>query len=230
MTTVFATLGFTPEKLLAAVAALPNVEKVVVYTAFSGKAKAKAERALKEVIGTLRKMGIESETEILRSPWDFLAALETLLRDLADQPKGEAVLNLTGGPKTMTVAAAMASVLLGVPLVYFPEEEEGVRAEAVHLPVLKLPYSQLLTGGQKRVLAEIERRGGSAKSAEISKALGIAPPSLDYHLGKLSGAGVLQVSTWKNDRRHRILEITPSGRLVTLANKYAEKLKKAPKE
>lgn len=220
MTTVFATLGFTPEKLLVAVASLPDVERVQIYTAFSRKGKERAERALREVVGTLRKLGVETETVILSSPWDFLSLFERMLGDLSKHSEKDAVFNLTGGPKTMTVAATMASVLIGIPLVYFPEEEE-VRSGAVHLPVLQLPYSSLLTRGQRRVLAEIESRGGRVRSADLSRALRITPPSLEYHLTRLSGAGILEVRPHEDDRRHRLVELTPSGRLILLADRHS---------
>ncbi len=230
MTTVFATLGFTPEKLLAAVASIPDVKRVVVYTAFSREGKERAENAIDEVLRTLRMLGIEAITEILRSPWDFLSIFETMLTDLTKHSGNDIVFNLTGGPKTMTVAATMASVLIGIPLVYFPEEEEKVRLEAIDLPVLKLPYSSLLTQGQRRVLAELVDEGGRAMSAKISRALNITPPSLEYHLKNLLEAGIIEVTPFKEDRRHRIVEMTPSGRLIMLADEYMKGQDESPKE
>lgn len=219
MTVVFATLGFTPEKLLAALASVPEVKKVIIYTAYSPEGKARAEKALKDVIKVLRQLGVEHGSVVLRSPWDFLPILERMLKDLSELSEGDAVFNLTGGPKTMTVAATMASVLLGIPLVYFPEEE-NVGKDVIHLPVLRLAYSGLLTNGQRRVLNEIEKRGGRARSADVHQALGISPPTLEYHLTKLGRAGVVRVTTMEEDKRHRLIEITPSGKLILLSDRY----------
>ncbi|MFQ5905547.1 MAG: DUF6293 family protein [bacterium] len=221
MTIVCATLGFTPEKLLAAIRPAPNVEKVMLFTAYSPEGKEKAERAEKEVRVVLRQLGIECQSIVLKSPWDFLEIFESMLKSLADLASHNLVFNLTGGPKSMTVAATMASVLLGIPLLYFPEENERVKQEAIHLPVLKLAYSSFLTESQRRVLREIQRRGGTAKGADVYAALRIRPATLDYHFKKLKKLGVIDVKPMEQDRRHRVVTITDAGRLLLMAEKYS---------
>ncbi len=221
MTTIYATLGFTPEKLLAAVASVPNVERVVFYTAHSPDTRQKSEHAAKEVEKVLRQLGVESKSVVLRSPWNFLEILRALLEDLGSRPVRDAVFNLTGGPKTMTVAATIVSILLGVPLVYFPEKEE-IGRDPIRLPVLKLAYSSLLTDRQRVVLREISKRGGSVRNADLHRALRITPPSLEHHVRKLEELGMVHVSMMKEDRRHRIVEITEAGQLLLVAEEFVE--------
>ncbi len=53
-------------------------------------------------------------------------------------------------------------------------------------------------------------------------AFGLTPPSLEYHLTRLSKAGIVEVTPFEEDRRHRLVELTPSGRMILLANQYSE--------
>ncbi len=222
MTVVFATLGFTPEKLLVAVASVPRVEKVIFYTAHSHDTRKRSERAARDVMMALRQLGIECRPVVLRSPWNFLDILEVVLEDLAKHSDGDAIFNLTGGPKTMTVAATMASILIGIPLLYFPEKEE-MKADPIHMPVLKLAYSRLLTSKQRGILEEIERRGGSVTGAVLHKALGITPATLQHYLVKLEKLGGISVAPLEEDRRHRVIKITQSGKLLLLAEHYVKR-------
>ncbi len=219
MTVVFATLGFTPQKLLAALPSVSDVRKVIFYTSHSPAGRDKSEKAEQEVVKVLNQLGIDYRSVVLDSPWNFIEIFRSMLKDLS-RVSDNIVFNLTGGPKTMTVAATMASILLGIPLVYFPEEEE-VRLQAIHLPVLNLAYTSLLTDGQRRVLREVEKRGGQARSADIHRTLGISSPTLEYHVKRLEKLGVIRVEPMEEDRRHRLIEITQSGELILLSERYA---------
>ncbi len=85
----------------------------------------------------------------------------------------------------------------------------------------KLPILEPLDEGERRVLAEIESGGRRAKSADISRALGIIPPSLECRLTRLPGAGIIEVRPFEENRRHRLVQLTSSGRLILLADRHS---------
>ena len=86
-------------------------------------------------------------------------------------------------------------------------------------PRLKRAYSSLLPDGQRRVLTEVERHGGEARSADVHRRFGV--PLLEYHLRRLQELGVVRAYPTREDPKHRTMEITPSGQMILLAEDYS---------
>ena len=160
MTVLMGTLGFSPEKFLGALPAVGgSLERVIIYLGHQeGKEeRRRSSRALTEVTRSLQSMGIPNEYREFSSPWDFDDILGTLMSDIRGIGPDKVLFNLTGGPKTMTVAATMVSLLMGVRVIYVPEELDG-RGEAVELPLFRIPYSRVLTERQMQILRTIQER------------------------------------------------------------------------
>jgi DNA-binding MarR family transcriptional regulator len=62
------------------------------------------------------------------------------------------------------------------------------------------------------VLWSVERRGGAARPAEIIEDLLFEPSALSHMLRRIEAAGLLKASIAKEDRRGRVLHITPEGK------------------
>ncbi len=217
MVVLFGTLGFHPEKFLSAVPGVgQSVERVVVYAAAQTEpeARRRTESALGAVLETLRQMGVPSEFRELRGPWAYGDILRTLLRDLQDHRPEDMVFNLTGGPKTMTVAASMACLLLGIRVVYVPEELEGP-GRPVELPLLRIRYSQVLTPVQQRILRVI-RDATPPTLTDLARRLRRREATVSYHVENLEGLGAIRVEP-AQDRRAARPVLTEAGEIMLLA-------------
>ena len=62
------------------------------------------------------------------------------------------------------------------------------------------------------VLWSIEKRGGVARPAEIIEDLLFEPSALSHMLKRIEAAGLLQIRMVEEDRRGRVLHITPEGK------------------
>jgi len=216
MTVLFSTLGFHPEKLLGAVPNVPDyLERVVVYTASENEETRRLSMAaLRTVEDALRQMEIQVEHREFDSPWDLSGMLEKLIRDLLKENIDEIVFNLTGGPKTMTVAVTLACLFLGVRAIYVPEKTGNKRA--IELPLFRIPYSNVLTRGQLRVLRAIEEFRPESLD-ELAKRLRLKNPTITFHIQKLEQLGAVVLKQDAHDRLGRIPNLTEAGRIMLIA-------------
>lgn len=224
MTILFSTLGFHPEKLLGAV---PNIsdylERVVVYTASENEeARRISLAALKNVEDALRQMEVQMEHREFSSPWDLCGMLETLIRDLLKEKTDEIIFNLTGGPKTMTVAVTLACLFLGVKAIYIPEKSGDNRA--LELPLFRIPYSNVLTGGQLRVLRAIEEFRPESLD-ELAKRLRLKNATITFHIQKLEQLGAVVLKQNPLDRTIRVPQLTEAGRIMLIAESLLSRKK-----
>jgi len=213
MTVLLGTLGFTPKKFLGVLKSLPDIERAIVYTAATGRARdrERVDQAWREVERTLKSLDIPAERVILEDPFDFAAFLERFLKDVKAIGPSNAVLNLTGGTKPMAVAATVACLVLGVRAVYVPEEQE--RAKAIDLPIFRIRYSSVLTPKEHRVLETI-RDEEPANLTALAGRLKILPSTLSGHLRKLETLGAVQLTPVLGEGQARRPELTEAGELL----------------
>ncbi len=218
MVTLYGTLGFHPEKLLGAIPSVQGyLEGVVVYTATEkGEALKRSKRALEAVRKTLEPMGVGMEHRTFGSPWDFSHIVERLMADLDEERTNQVIFNLTGGPKTMTVAATMTCLFLGIKAIYVPEEEGN--QEAIELPLFRIPYSSILSPVQHKVLSAIdENEPGSLQ--ELSRILRRSNATLTFHAKKLETMGAIELMENPQDRGVRVPRLTSAGRIILNAER-----------
>ncbi len=218
MVVLFGTLGFHPEKLLSAIPGLDvPIDYVVIYSAAQAKTKerALARVALKQVTDTLEAMGMSYEHREFTSPWSFSDMFRVLLRDLQSHRPEEVVFNLTGGPKTMTVAATMACLMCGVRVIYVPEELAAPGAP-VELPLLRIRYSQVLTPSQQRVLRAIHETS-PATLDELARYLRLKNATVSYHMERLEKMGAVTLHLEEGKRSSKRPRLTTAGEIMLLA-------------
>jgi CRISPR locus-related DNA-binding protein len=216
MTVLFGTLGFHAKKLLGAIPGTPgHLERVVVYTAWETEEARKRSTAALETVGrTLDTMGIEMEHREFGSPWNLCDMLEVLIHDLSREKTSDVIFNLTGGPKTMTVAVTLACLFMGVRAIYVPEEEED--RGPMELPLFRIPYSSVLTEGQIKVLRAVEElRPNSLQT--LAMRLRLKGPTITFHVQNLERMGALILETDPRDRTLRIPRLTDAGRIMLTA-------------
>ncbi len=212
MTVLIGTLGFTPAKFLGAIKTIPNITRVVFYTAHTGEAedRIRSEKAVSEVKRALANFGIAHEHVKLDNPFDFGAFLTRFLDDIRKAGSEDKIFNLTGGTKPMAIAATIACMMLGVPAYYVPEEHE--LAPGIELPIFRIRYSTVLTPKAYKVLEAIhDIRPPSLGS--LADQLGIEQSTLSGHLRKLEEIGAIRLVSVSGRGQLRRPELTQAGTL-----------------
>ncbi len=219
---MFGTLGWHPSKFLDAIPRSgETIERVVVYTGSTGEEeRRKSRRALRVVTETLEAVHLPFDHRDFTDPWDFTGILRTLLSDLREESSEEALFNLTGGPKTMTVAATVACLLLGVRVLYVPEEQEG-GGVPVELPLFRVRYSDILTEKQQEVLRVIREESPESLD-ELAVALRRANTTVTFHVQRLQALGALTLVPHPENRLIRTPKLTPAGEIMMMAEETLE--------
>jgi DNA-binding transcriptional ArsR family regulator len=220
MTVLLGTLGFTPAKFLGVIKTIPDITRVVFYTAHTDQAKdrARSEKAVAEVDRALTNFGITHEHVKLSDPFDFGAFLTRFLEDIKKAGPGKKVFNLTGGTKPMAIAATLACIMLGVPAYYVPEEHE--LAPGIELPIFRIRYSTVLTPKAYRVLEAIHGREPDSLG-DLADRLGIEQSTLSGHLRKLEECAAIRLVAVPGKGQLRRPELTEAGSLLLAAERLA---------
>ncbi len=216
MTVLYGTLGFHPRKFLRA---LPEVEepinRVVIYTGYaSEESKKRSLEALGRVRTAIESIGISFDHREFQNPWDFYEILERLMIDLKEEDDN-ILLNLTGGPKTMTVAAALVSLFLGIRVIYVPEQDNG-KVEPFELPLFRIPYSRVLTDKQLKVLKAVMKQKPNSLD-ELAKILRLKNATITFHIRRLENLGAIELEDDPDNRKLRVPQVTTAGKIMLLA-------------
>jgi len=223
MVVLYGTLGFSPEKFLGAIPAVGGkIERAVVYTAAEQVAHVKkSEAAFRKVRGALKAIVISCEHRRFSSPWNFDEIARTLIQDLSREDPRNVVFNLTGGPKTMTVAATIACLVHGVRVLYVPEESGSIGAPFT-LPLLRIRYSDFLTETQTKLLNEV-RKHEPRSLAELASILGRSNATITFHAQKLEEIGALTFLSDPGNRLIRSPRLTTAGEIMLMAEQVLAK-------
>ncbi len=213
-------MGFTPAKFLGAIKTIPNITRVVFYTAHTDQAadRARSEKTVAEVTRALTNFGIAHEHVKLPNPFDFGAFLTRFLDDIKRAGSEDKVFNLTGGTKPMAIAATVACMMLGVPVYYVPEEHE--LAPGIELPIFRIRYSTVVTAKAYKVLEAIHG-AEPASLGDLADLLGIEQSTLSGHLRRLEEFGAVRLVAVPGKGQLRRPELTQAGTLLLAAERSA---------
>ncbi len=219
-TVLLGTLGFTPAKFLGAIKTIPNITRVVFYTAHTDQSKdrLRSDKAVAEVTRALTNFGITHEHVELSNPFDFGGFLSRFLNDIKKAGSEDKVFNLTGGTKPMAIAATVACMMLGVPAYYVPEEHE--LAPGIELPIFRIRYSTLVTAKAYKVLEAIHETEPTSLG-DLAHRLGIKQSTLSGHLRKLEEFGAVRLVAVPGKGQLRRPELTEAGTLLLAAERSA---------
>lgn len=207
MTHIFATLGYTPEKVTHSITAEQDVERVV---AFFGSRSNRGTRAALARLGTAcRGLGLQLDEREIGSSYDFVAAASAYRVEAARVEPAATLFNTSGGTGVMQAAAAFVCFTTGIRMVYYNVEEQRY----VHMPAVRLREAVAVTPQQARVLEALAPDAGGARPADVARRLRISPSTLDYHLKRLHAAGLVAYAEGQGTRRARVV-ITDAARLL----------------
>jgi len=215
VTVLFGTVGFNPTKFLAALSRVGNIDKVVFYTGVprTETQRRRIKTAQRTVIQTLKRLELPWENHVLDDPWDFNGVLREFLKDLQDYRDRDVVFNISGGPKTVAVAASVAAMFLRLRVIYFPEKGKGT---PVWLPVRAVPDTDKITSSMLKVLMSVEGDGGACELKALARKLGRTGSTLDYHLTRLEQLGAVSREFQNDSRRDKVVRLTDTGRFLLL--------------
>jgi len=218
VTTLLSTLGFTPDKLLPAIAATEKVQTLIIYHA-PGETPEKdksAQDTLKKVLAHLEDTRLRIVPRKLPHPWHVPEMLEAMLTDLRHEGPDNCVFNLTGGTKAMAVAATLACVLTGTRAIYVPEASPDPRPVPLPLPALRLESP--LSPQRARVLRALAETEYPSQ-ATLAKAVNLAESSVQHHMREMREAGLLEPAA---NARESPPRATEAGRLLLLIQHVLE--------
>ncbi len=229
VTVLYGTLGGHPSTFLDTIQRSGEpIERVVIYTGSASEEERKnSQKALAVVTKTLDSMRIEFDHRNFTSPRDFATILRTLLFDLLERTSDHVLFNLTGGPETITVAATVACLLLGIRVLYNPGEP-NVGATSVELPVFRVRYSQVLTEKQRELLRAIHDEAPGSLD-DLAVVLGKDNATITYHVQRLQELGAVKLLADPRNRLIRTPKLTPTGDIMLMVEEIIKEGREKPR-
>ena len=125
-------------------------------------------------------------------------------------------MNLGGGDKYITCAAATASFIHGLKAF----EVMGDKVEM--LPILKLSYSEIVSTAKLDILSSLEKAGGDVESlTHLSQVSKYGKPLLSYHInGGKDSKGLVKlglIETQKGSRGRTHIRLTTLGKALLIS-------------
>jgi DNA-binding MarR family transcriptional regulator len=217
MVVVFGTLGYRPKSLIPTIRSTPDVEKLVFYCGADPsdpEAPTKVLEAKKAVLEFCHSMGINAVAVELPDPFDFKSIAMTIRKDIRKHKrdgKDIAVFNIAGGTKPTSSAALLVCILEGIPTVYIHDVTE----EEIHLPLLRIEYSQVLSPEEREILRFLlKNRSTEMTEVELASNVGKHKATINHHLRNLIAKGAVRLDRHPKDARKKVVRVLDSTELL----------------
>jgi len=217
MVVVFGTLGYRPKSLIPTIRSTKDVDKVVFYCGADrndSDAVKKIADAKKVVLDYCRTMKIVADAVDLEDPFDFKRVAVKIRGDIKKhkrEGREVAVFNIAGGTRPTSSAALLACILEGVPTVYVHD----LTYEEIRLPLLKIEYSQVLSGEERQILrALMKNRSKDFTEVELAGLIGKHKATVNHHLRNLIAKGAVRLEKHPDDARKKIVRLEESTELL----------------
>lgn len=222
MPTLIAPLGFTPSKLLLGVETARDehgFDRVVVLSGPVARRNLSGDydkhlAALDRTRSKLDEAGLEVEVHELSDAFDFLTwvgDLKSLVyrcrRDASDDVEVPVAFDVSAGPGALSAAVSFTASVEGVPVHYANPDS----AEDVWLPVVDVPYAELLSDPKVDLLRCLA--DGARSASEIAEAVDRAPSTVSHHTADLEDLGLIR-RVASSDGRKRRWDLTVRGRVL----------------
>lgn len=161
MTVLFATLGFTPQSVIASIRWVPDLEKVVLFHSRHGKSR----DARDSVRKACDAIGIEVESWEVADEYSLIPLMKQMNDKVDEYRSSNLIFNVTGGTKMLASAALLLCVFRGMKTIYVRESDGAV----IEVPIMRINYSELLSKKEKSVLKTILDICGNKDMVELSK-------------------------------------------------------------
>ncbi|MFH1283018.1 MAG: CRISPR-associated CARF protein Csa3 [bacterium] len=209
MKTLISTFGISPGGIIAHIKQIikqNGCEKLILLR--QEKLPPEAKNGLKEIDSLLKQLEIKLD-EVIVSPYNLMENVHIIKELIKSEKDNEVIINVTGGRKTLSLAATLAGFVSNPKKIVYVQEEDN---KLIEIP--KLTMGDKLLSQEKRTVLE----GIKEKTTinEITKHLKKSNNnSNEYHnvmkhLRELADMGLIRI----NDGRPYTYSITPSGELL----------------
>ncbi|MBU2520572.1 MAG: DUF1887 family protein [Nanoarchaeota archaeon] len=167
-----------------------------------------AKKNLKEMESLTDQLGIKFEP-ITVSPYSLMENVQKIKKLIKSEGENEVILNVTGGRKTLSLAATLAGFVSNPEKIVYVTEEKN---EIIEIP--KFTMGEKILSNEKHMILEIinektdiekiteDLKKNNSKSNEYHNVM--------KHLRELADMGLIKI----NDGRPYTYSITPSGELL----------------
>jgi CRISPR locus-related DNA-binding protein len=200
MSVIMATAGEEPAGIIESLK-MYHCEKLILFSDERGK-----RMAVPKVLKAAEVLNIKTQL-VTVDPYDILGMVDLFKEKIAEQRESSIILNVTGGRKTMAIAATLAGMVAGnkvKDVIYITEEEH----KPVSLPRLLNPET-LLTKEKRAILQMLAKKKG-ATAEDLQTGMEVKLQAVWKHLRELEKLGYIRAY----ERKPRRLELTPSGQLL----------------
>jgi len=170
--------------------------------------------ARQEVVDYCRKMKIAVDAIDLDDPFDFKNIALRIRSDIRKHKRDGrqiGVFNIAGGTKPTSSAALLVCILEGVPTVYIHD----LTYEEIRLPLLRIEYSQVLSGEEKEILKYLLRtKSTPTTEVELARALKKHKATINHHLRNLVAKGTVRLERHPSDSRKKVVKVEESTELL----------------
>ncbi len=200
MKTIIATAGEEPAGIIESLKIHP-CRKLILITDERGK-----KAAVPKIMKATEILDIKTEI-VTVDPYDIPSIINTIKNKINEQDT-PTILNVTGGRKTMALAATLAGMVAGEKvedIIYITEEEH----KPVSLPRLLNPES-ILTSEKRKILRIIADKTETT-AEDLQAEMNVKMQAVWKHLRELEHLGYITSSKSKPRR----FKLTLNGRLLT---------------
>lgn len=197
--TFIASLGFDQSSLIRLIGEKGLSINDKIYLVTSAVSHPKTENAIKSIVDFVRAVNPGIGIEVLRlneADLENNVAKLSIIISNSDEP----IIDITGGPKGISLSLFLAACFSGVRKVYMTTETLGERVE---MPTLAMPAS-VLTDRQREALEALPCR-----VTELSRKLGVSKSTASRLLKNLMKKGLVH----KNEDK-KIFELTLTGKIL----------------
>ena len=206
MKIIISTFGEAPEGIVDGIKQF-GCHKLILIVPDELKTK-KATAGLREIEKTTKQMKIQLQ-KIKLPPYSLMENIQKIKEIIRNESQNEIILNVTGGRKTLSLAATLAGFVANPKeIVYITEEDKTT----IQIPKFTIG-EKLITKEKRSILGSISK---NTTLIEIEKCLGDKGDisknyySMKKHLRELADEGLIEISK----ERPQTYTITPSGELV----------------
>jgi DNA-binding MarR family transcriptional regulator len=122
-----------------------------------------------------------------------------------------AIFNIAGGTRPTSAAALLVCILEGIPTVYVHD----LTYEEIPLPLLKMEYSQVLSGEEREILRILSKnRSRRLTEVELASLIGKHKATVNHHLRNLVAKGAVRLEKHPSDARKKVVVVEESTELL----------------
>lgn len=207
MVVLFATLGFTPQPVLAPLRVSSEFKELVVF--FGPPGRPEILQSLNVVRTTCKGLGITLREYPVRDAFDYSEFLGVFTDALQRFEDRKVAFNASGGTRIMVMAATIFCFTNDLPLLYFDEDNH---TQGKVVPLRALRSLRRLGETPRAILAHLQRWGPKDMSG-LARELGLAISTVTEHVKVLEQSGTVVI---QRDGKRRIVQLIPDLQNVDL--------------